>query len=1364
MADDVSSKVVVDADTSGAKDQVSGLRGIFASFFEGLKEGAEGASTAQAKLDQSVDKAGGSITKSVFSANLLTKAFDAVLGVISSVGSAFAGFVGSSIKMNSTLETSTLQFTTLMGNADQAREHVAFLFEFAKKTPFETGPILEASRTLQTFGGTALNSEKNLTLFGDAAAATSAPIQEVSMWSGRLYAALQAGKPFGEAAQRLGELAIMTPKTRNELEALQKSGASGQEIWTKYQESLGKFTGAMEKQSHTWEGLTSSISDSINILGGRVFEPFFELAKGGLERILDLLGDKGVNAAISRFSDATGVALHIAGEAFKPMIDALFGSVKAWAALSDAASFNEKAVRGVTAVIAGVVDGFAWLVRAIATGVQAYYEFRIAGNLLLEGFGHLVEGVLKGAIAISTTMSKITFGDTKRDWEASTARMSENLNKVQTDLGGLRKDTDDYKNKSEAAGATLRGFADKLNVASANMRDHAASYKYVPPAQQEVKKSTDALITGFEDATKGTQKLTAEQKKAAAEQEKFALSLRALETEGDGAKRAIDALDGAVVEGIKYYLQRGKSVADIARVYAVADDTVKAINEDLKAEQKILDITNASALRHAGTWDETNKALIKTSVLVTEQNGTWSSMIGLMPNVKSALMLHNEEQHKAALATQAAWDSLKGLSQSMAQLAQVAPGSFAGMIGGIGQIAGAANAAHDAVGAMKSGFAALTAPGGGIGGTLSGLAGMASGVAGFASAVIAMVPVVVGAFKKLFGIKDEWQSVTDDILRDYDVKISKELAEKIAKDSKSIGDRSAAILNNLGAVIKEAGGVTVANADQWIGKANDLFVMLDRKMLTTEQVSKQLNDVFPQLAKVVSDSNDLASASFVRLIDLDDKMGTKSAEIAAFVKGQITGVIIPGLNQWTQVFLDAADQQTKIAQERTKLEDDLSHARTADEKAQIQQRLDVLKFSANDAQAIIKATSVQTQEQATGLTETVAVTFAKLRSEGMSTGDAIKALQPTILSLQTQLGEAGLTGTDAFNEIADMADLAHDQVAGPTLSAVDGLTSAMRGLHNSGLLNQTMFSALASQTTQAFQQLQAQGKNGDTVLRSMQPTLQMLWEEQQKFGRTVDASTQEMLDQAKASGIVGSQYMSAQDRMAASTEHLDSVITAMARTMGVTVPQAADEAARRTGAASDTIANKINTGPNPAVLDLQGRLNSTPWETFAGRATDAGSKAALAVQRAAYEAQTAGANVANSSSAWDTWAQRAGAAAQRVQQEVDGVSFGFSPGGIKEWVPMLKKAGDAFGDFGAKSTGHLRRVKSEVDAFSVKAGGSLDVGAQMGAAGAAPLTLNVAVDAKGALFEEDRSVRRIADRIGDAIAEKYFGGQKAGAS
>jgi len=147
-----------------------------------------------------------------------------IAGAVAGVGMALKGVAEDAVKTNAQLETATLQFETLLGSADKAQKHIKDLYDFAAETPFETQPILNASKTLLTFGGEALDTMKNLRKVGDAAAVTGQSIDQVAFWFGRAYVAISSGKPFGEAAARLQEMGIMSAEARAKLEQMQKEG------------------------------------------------------------------------------------------------------------------------------------------------------------------------------------------------------------------------------------------------------------------------------------------------------------------------------------------------------------------------------------------------------------------------------------------------------------------------------------------------------------------------------------------------------------------------------------------------------------------------------------------------------------------------------------------------------------------------------------------------------------------------------------------------------------------------------------------------------------------------------------------------------------------------------------------------------------------------------------------------------------------------------------------------------------------------------------------------------------------------------------------------------------------------------------
>lgn len=337
--------------------------------------------------------------------------------VIGGLKSAFDFAVGGAIGMNATLEKSTLQFGTLMGDTTKAETHVRSLFEFAKKTPFETGPIIAASLKLQTFGGEALNTMDNLTLLGDASAATGAPIEDLGFWVGRLYANLKSGQPFGEAAARLQELAVLTPEARQEMEAMQKAGKSTEEIFAAFQGRLGEFSGAMVSQANTWDGLTSSIKDAVSIMMADALKPLFDLVKTGAQVVLTALGSDGMEKAFESLKGSVDGSIGPSGgmgaiksfaNVLLTMVDlglmglGLFG--QGWGVLK---TLVYGAVTGIIGAVDGVVQGLALLVETAAK---------------VPGVGDKFKGVAESMRGAADMTGSLKFGFeelTRESWEAA---------------------------------------------------------------------------------------------------------------------------------------------------------------------------------------------------------------------------------------------------------------------------------------------------------------------------------------------------------------------------------------------------------------------------------------------------------------------------------------------------------------------------------------------------------------------------------------------------------------------------------------------------------------------------------------------------------------------------------------------------------------------------------------------------------------------------------------------------------------------------------------------------------------------------------------------------------------------------------
>ena len=315
------------------------IEGDVSGLLDDVDEGVDKTKDKLEELDDAGQKSGKSIKGSAGIAGaafgLAAGAAGILLNVIVSIGqaaiSAFANLASGAVQANAQFETFAVQFETLLGSGSLAQERLEELAQFGVETPFELPEIVEASRTLQTFGGTVLATGDNLRMIGDIAAGVNQPFQDVAFWIGRMFDALQNGQPFGEASSRLQEMGAISGNARRQMEQMQKAGEDGAEIFGFFSEQVGgRFAGNMERLSGTFQGVTSNLEDfrgNLLRVGG---EPFFEEVRQSALDFLDLLNEnEGTITAIAVGIGELGASIvrfvreGLGGINFKPALEGI---------------------------------------------------------------------------------------------------------------------------------------------------------------------------------------------------------------------------------------------------------------------------------------------------------------------------------------------------------------------------------------------------------------------------------------------------------------------------------------------------------------------------------------------------------------------------------------------------------------------------------------------------------------------------------------------------------------------------------------------------------------------------------------------------------------------------------------------------------------------------------------------------------------------------------------------------------------------------------------------------------------------------------------------------------------------------------
>jgi hypothetical protein len=544
----------------------------------------------------------------------------------------------------------------------------------------------------------------------------------------------------------------------------------------------------------------------------------------------------------------------------------------------------------------------------------------------------------------------------------------------------------------------------------------------------------------------------------------------------------------------------------------------------------------------------------------------------------------------------------------------------------------------------------------------------------------------------------------------------------MAKQQGLLLGTEAAKLLHLNEIISEAGGlqkITGANADVALkkltlaeGKLHDVFSAIQEGEFDAGQAAKVLDDNFQTFVDAATDGTGLIDQNLRGIIALNDQFGTQSKAIADYVSKQMDSASA-GIGNAIKVTTDAAKQgmsdldtiataQAKLdagsdlGQDKLQAKIDAAQKKidqynksmltaTATSRISIQAHIDALNeqittfqdamdnastLSASQQkalqdqiatslddlktqQAIIDLTSVHSQESATALAAAVQGSIDAEMKAGKTFIQAVLDQKDAITGLADQLEAAGYDGGAAFQFLKDEAELATDQISGPAIQAMEGWRQGLVGLSNAGRLTQDEFSGISKQILDTRQKLIDSGKSQSAVNAATQDDLQTIWELQVQYGYAVDDTTQALINQGLQSGLIGEKQKSTAQQ---TVDLLTRIADAMDKLAGTTTKAfqtAADSTAQAFADAAKAANNQMGT--------------------------------------MAKTAQQVGADMTG--------------AFGDVYSAVNKVSFGSSPGGLKEFKPMLEAAKKAAADFAESSKGSMKSAQNAVDSLS----GSMDL-------------------------------------------------------
>lgn len=247
---------------------------------------------------------------------------EAFVNMAAKAGEAIVDIAKAGVEFNSKMEKYQTAFTTLLGNGEEAARVMAQIREDAARTPFDVDSLTQANQMLIAAGISADQARGDVLNLANAIAATGGGSAELSRMASNLQQIQNTGKAsamdirqfanaginiYGLLADSMGVTAAEAAEMDVTYEQLAAALAHAAEAG-------GKYEGALEAQSQTFQGRISTLKDNATQLAGALAEDLFaKLSEGALPMVMDWVATLleaaqtgGIEGALSAAGDILG--------------------------------------------------------------------------------------------------------------------------------------------------------------------------------------------------------------------------------------------------------------------------------------------------------------------------------------------------------------------------------------------------------------------------------------------------------------------------------------------------------------------------------------------------------------------------------------------------------------------------------------------------------------------------------------------------------------------------------------------------------------------------------------------------------------------------------------------------------------------------------------------------------------------------------------------------------------------------------------------------------------------------------------------------------------------------------------------------
>lgn len=232
------------------------------------------------ELSNNTDRLGAG---TVMLGNLLTQAFNAAT-------SALKGLVQQGVSYNAQMESFTTRLTTALNSAEAAENAIAAIKRDASQSVFDVNSLVQANSLLISTGESADESRTAINALANAVAASGGGNDALQRMASNLQQIKNVGKATSMDIRQFamagidvyGILAESTGKTVAEVQELNVTYDMLVDALVNAQQEGGKYAGAMEAMTETWNGQVNKLQANVKDKLGMAFEGVFDVLESSI--------------------------------------------------------------------------------------------------------------------------------------------------------------------------------------------------------------------------------------------------------------------------------------------------------------------------------------------------------------------------------------------------------------------------------------------------------------------------------------------------------------------------------------------------------------------------------------------------------------------------------------------------------------------------------------------------------------------------------------------------------------------------------------------------------------------------------------------------------------------------------------------------------------------------------------------------------------------------------------------------------------------------------------------------------------------------------------------------------------------------